>query len=199
MQSYRRLAFSAVYSCQDELCAAPAVRVIRDDGSMLLLQREICRACADVQVDDGSSPTRGGRRAEFSVTVRDSASIFSPSKESRMCSIAPLDQACGEHATGYKSVPDPVGVEAAKEFREGGPSFSARHRGGCRISAECGRCAHIAKSQRRSSRLSVRPDRAIVVRHRIIARFRRSNGSDAPAGKEIRRCHLLDDARRSFR
>src|SRR6202048_3714933 len=43
----------------------------------------------------------------------------------------------------------------------------------------------------RNQRIVVRPNRAVVIGHRIIARLARGNGADAPAGEEFCSCHGL--------
>src|ERR1700722_8997423 len=52
----------------------------------------------------------------------------------------------------------------------------------------------IARQTKRNERIVMRPDRAIVIRHRIVARLPLGDRSNAPARKEVRRDHRIRDA-----
>ena len=56
----------------------------------------------------------------------------------------------------------------------------------------------VSSEAEADQRVVVRPDRAVVVGHRIVARFGRSDRPDAPASEEVRAQQLLSDRRRSF-
>src|SRR6478672_8204071 len=57
----------------------------------------------------------------------------------------------------------------------------------------------VAREPERDQRVVVRPDRSVVIRHRIVARFGIGNGADAPAGKEIRPQQSVADLERPLR
>ena len=121
-----------------------------------------------------------------SVTVRDSASISESEHRTQDVQHGTTGRrprrAC--HRIQDRC-PTRAASEAAKEFREAALIHFQR---GIEEAVEYRLNAVAVPISRKASgdhRVVVRPNRAIVVRHRIIARFRRSDGSDAPAGKRI--------------
>ena len=57
----------------------------------------------------------------------------------------------------------------------------------------------VAREPERDQRVVVRPDRAVVIRHRIVARLAARDGADAPAREELRAEQVVRDLGRALR
>src|SRR3984957_9480113 len=88
--------------------------------------------------------------------------------------------------------------EAAKQFRRPTQVHIARSVKETRQEPLSFLSQSISSKAEADQRVVVRPDRAVVVGHRIVARFGRGDRPDAPAREEVRTQQLLSDRRRSI-
>src|SRR5262249_58751776 len=56
----------------------------------------------------------------------------------------------------------------------------------------------VTREPERDQRVVVRPDRSVVIGHRIVAGFAQRDGADAPAGEEMRPQQVDGDAARAI-
>src|SRR5262245_45972034 len=77
-------------------------------------------------------------------------------------------------------------LEAAEQFRQA-PHLHVGRRIEQALEHALDRAIEAAaREPERNQRIVVRPDRAVVVGHRVVARFRAGDGANAPAGEELR-------------
>ena len=68
-----------------------------------------------------------------------------------------------------------------------------------RTSRSTPRLEAVAREAQRDQRVVVRPDRAVVIGHRVVARLAHGDGADAPAGEDIGAAAARGDAPRAVR
>ena len=134
-----------------------------------------------------TSLRKAGRRGLRSRISPRRASNSRPRAASSNVNGVALAQACGAQATGYSVGPRCFSApEAAEQFRKppqihigGGVEQALEHLLDRMLQA-------VAREPERDQRVVVRPDRTVVIGHRIVARFAARHGADAPAGEKMR-------------